>query len=475
MLIDVLVALSLATLFIAAYGDMVGRSRSVLEQVRSRNDVLEVFSDHREEFARLMPYESRSETYLSARHATTTIYAQARWYGNDRIQTDIRIGDGHATTTFVLVRAYPFEHPDDSAGTPICSVDFSVTPAIGTYEFIHGYHVSQPRDMGDQIVVTPVSLPIPPSIPLTDIEVRDDIVYISTDSSHASDPDLFVVDIHAPRDPFLISGLNTGPGLASIAVAGTHVYGVATSRVSQLHIVDMSDMTHPFIQTHYRLPLPEASSTPPLGSAISYDRGMIYLGTEKWEGEEFSRIDVSDPLHPLYRGGVAIDTKVNDIVVRGDRAYVATSDQFSLRSIDLSDPSHLHIVDSFDASGWQRQEGKSLAYFEDMLNLGRTSGGFNIRQDHELFSWASATGTIDSPQASVDISGGVYGVIRDRSRLIVATRQLGAEIQIYEHRLATTTMASVSLPVPPQSMTCDGSNIYVLAMNSPVLYILSFK
>jgi hypothetical protein len=76
---------------------------------------------------------------------------------------------------------------------------------------------------------------------------------------------------------------------------------------------------------------------------------------------------------------------------------------------------------------------------------------------------------------SVDILGGVYGIIADRSYFYIATRQLGNELQIYNHDLSTTTSKKISLPATPQMMTCDGDNLYVLAATAPVIYQISFK
>lgn len=155
--------------------------------------------------------------------------------------------------------------------------------------------------------------------------------------------------------------------------------------------------------------------------------------------------------------------------------YVAASDQHQLRAIGLHDEHNPLIVDTFDPSGWQRQEGKTINYFEDEKTFGRTSGGFNIKQDAELFYWSATTSTISLPTRLGDIPGGVYGLVQDRSFVFALTRQTGSELQIYDKQISTSTALSVALPTTPQVMTCDGDAIYVVAMNTPIIYKISFK
>lgn len=474
LLADVLIALSLATLFIVTYTDIMNRSRIVYERARNREDLLDVFVAHRDEYADLMPYGSRTGTVISPGNATTSIVARAHWYGNDRIETRIRLANAMIDTDFVSIRSYPFADMQDAAGTPLCTPDFSAPYKVGSYQFFHPA-TSSPMGLRDRIHITPIPLPVPGTIVLTDLEIRDGVAFISTDSARASDPDIFIIDISDPGRAEVVSGINTGPGIAGIAIAGDYVYAVATSRVGQLQIIHIPELRRLSIVANYRLPPPEASSTLPIGSSIFYQNGRIYLGTEKWDGDEFSIIDVGDPARLIYLGGINTDSKINDIVVRDTSAYIAASDQFQLRRVDISDERSPRTIDAFDPSGWERQEGKSLAYFEDNLMLGRTTGGFNIRKDHELFRWFQATSTLSNLPGSIDHPGGIYGIVPDRPYVFLATRQSGGEFQILDHSLSTTTALVIPLPVPAQSMTCDGDSIYVLGMGSSIIYKISFK
>ena len=478
-LVDILIAMALGVLFIALITQSSASSRDIFEFAKERSRLMDVYEAHVGEFEGMMPYESRSSSVPADgwKYATTTISAYAHWYGNDRIQTDITIGP----ITFNTIHAYPFSNVNDARGTPLCSVDFSNKNTVGSYGFLHKIFFStstNPQMLNAEI--TPISLPVDPLLPLTDFQVRNGRAYISTDSTKAVDPDILIFDIQDTHNVVLTASMNTGPGISAIALAGDKIFAAVTSKVAQLQIIGISEPDSLRIDSSYKLPLPQASTTPALGSTIFYDRDKVYLGTEKWDGEEFAVIDVSDPLHPVQIGGLEIGSKVTELYARNDIAYVTASGEKQLLVIDVHDPTNPILLDSFSPSGWERQEGKTVSFFEDSLGFGRTSGGFNIKQDHELFGWNLAqnlnySGPNLPPASSTDISGGVYGIIADRSFIYAATRQSSRELQIFEHNLSTTTARAISLPVPPKAMTCDGDSIYVLGSTAPIIYEIKFK
>ncbi len=504
-LVDIILALTLATLFVVIITQSSRNLRDVFESARERNRLLDVYEQHASEFEDLMPYESRVITFDADgwNTSTTTIGAIARWYGNDRIQTDVTISTESPGTfatsttgysrhiTFDVIRNFSFTNINNFAGTPLCSVDFTNKEVVGSYSFQRDLNLintstflslKSPQSLVPTI--TPITLPVNPLLPLTDIEARNGVVYISSDSPLASDPDLFIIDIKDPKHAQIISSINTGPGIASITLAGNRVFAAAASTATQLHVIRLDGLNLPILEKKYQLPLPYATATPPLASSIFYNKNHVFIGTTKWDGNEFSIIDVSNPVGSVQISGLETGSQINDIFVRDNIAYITGSDQQQLSVVNIHNLSNPSLLASFSPSGWQRQEGKALSFFEDSLNMTRTSGGFNIKQDHELFSWATTSlaelnsGIVPSDSfapKSVDISGGAYGVVTDRSYIYVATRQLNKEFQIFDQNLSTTTAKTFSLPALPQTMTCDGDYLYILANNAPVIYQILFK
>ncbi len=448
-LIDILVALALSSLFILLISDNSLEASSIFFHAKSRNKLL--------------------LDYIANQNLTTV---SIKPYGDDRIEQNIFLTDKDSASSSILftkVKELTASNIEDAAGTPICSVDYFNHSVVGSYEFL-SYSIST-----SSIKITPISLPIDPLLPITDFQIRNGVAYISTDSTIVSDPDILVIDIKDISKPKLLSSINIGPGIQAIALAGNHLFGAATSASAQLHIIRIDSLDSLVLEKKFKLSLPFATATPAFGSSIFYNKGNIFLGTEKWDGEEFNIINVSNPSVPNKIGGLETNTKINDIWVQDNLAYLAGSDQGQLRLVDVSNPNKPVQINSFSPSGWNRQEGRAISLFENNLNFGRTSGGYNITNALEAFHFGTSSILNFSKYSGIDVSGGVYGIVSDRSHVYLATRQINKEFQIYDGEYSTSSTLAFSLPVAPQRMTCDGNYIYVLAGTAPVIYQISFK
>ncbi|MFA6295559.1 MAG: hypothetical protein WC666_04035 [Candidatus Paceibacterota bacterium] len=463
-LFDILIAISLAIIFITIMTSISIDSQKLFEYAKERSFLLDA-------------YESGESVTVN------------RLYGNDMVQKDFEIISTSSmpnsnfssssnfrniwnTLEFTHVLARPSSNLTKSIGTPLCSVDFLSKDA-------------------DSTNIVPITIPVNPLLPLTDLEVRNGIAYISTDSSTASDPDLLIVDIRNTDSPVILSSINTGPGITSIALVGKRIYVAVPSTVAELHIIRLDGLMNLILEEKFKLPLPYATATPPLASSIFYSNSNIYLGTEKWDGEELNIIDVSNPLQPVKISGFEIGSKVQDIFIHDNLAYIASGNQGQLITVDISDSVNPIITNIFSPSGWSRQEGKASSVFENIFNFGRNSGGYNIASDHEVFTWQtnpfiglstsssisidSTSSTISTAPTSIDIPGGVYGITADRSNIYLATRQINKEFQIFDHSLTASSSKAYSLPIAPQMMTCDGNHLYILAHTAAVIYDITFN
>ncbi len=310
----------------------------------------------------------------------------------------------------------------------------------------------------------------------TDIEARNSIAYVTADSASQSLSDIFIIDAKDFNNSTIISSLNTGPGLSSIAVAGPYLYVANTGTLSQLQIIDIHDRVSPRIVSQLKLSLPEASTTPPRASSVFYRNGYVYLGTNKWDGPEFYSIDVTDPLLPKIVGSFETNTLVNDIYVYDDRAYLATSDEKQMRVIDTKDKSNLILVNSFTSSGWQTQQGKVIEYFENTMGFGRTVGGINQISNHEafMFSTSNATSSVMPVEYSKDIPGGVYGFLIRNPYIYLLTHALGEEFQVWNTDF-TSKIYSKSLGNMSVAMSCDWSNIFFATGDEKAIAVLKLK
>ena len=298
----------------------------------------------------------------------------------------------------------------------------------------------------------------------TDLEVRNGIIYLSADASSGASHDFFIVDTRDSSNPVVISSLNTGPGISALEVAGPYVFAAQASSVNQLQIIDIHDRSLPKLISQVKLPLPTPTTTASFATAIFYSKGFVYIGTAKWNGPEFAVIDVSNPYDPIVVGGFETGTQINDIYVRGDRVYLATSDIQQMRVLDVSDKNNPALVDSFSSSGWQTQAGKVFDFFEGKLGFGRTVGGFNVTSNHEAFFFDTDV-DFDVAEISSDIPGGVYGILSRPGLIFLATHSQQNEFQVWNASL-TQNIFNIPLGINPLRMSCDGLNLFFATGNS---------
>lgn len=315
---------------------------------------------------------------------------------------------------------------------------------------------------------TSVTLPIASTNSITDMSVKDGFAYISTNSSKSTDPDLFIFDLSDIQNPKLISSLNTGPGLAALVVAGPYVFAANESSVNQLQIVDIHDRSHPLIIAQAKIPLDIASSTRPDATAIFYDKGYVYLGTEKGDSPELTVWSVADPINPQLTGSYEIGNKVESILVEDTRAYVASSGVNQLMIFDIFDQAHPTLVTISSPSGWQTQSGQALDLFEGNLVLGRDTGGFNNTFNPEFILYDAQTINM---QSSSDEPGGIYGIIARPPHYIVLTHNLTGQLRS-DDGFGSTSVA-YNIPGVPAAMSCDWGNIYVASNNGPYITLIN--
>ncbi len=302
----------------------------------------------------------------------------------------------------------------------------------------------------------------------TDIEVRNGIIYLTTDSSILSAPDFYIIDARDPASSSIISSIHTSPGLSSLEIAGHYAYLANQSTVSQMQILDIENRENPILISTLKLPLPTASTTAPWAESIFYYKNKIYLGTRKWNGREFAIIDVSNPYLPNYLGGFETDTLVNDIYVKGNLAYLATANEEQMIVLNISDHTNIIEIDSFSPSGYETQEGKSLSFFQDSYAFSRTVGGFNNINNHELFLFSS------SSQYSRDIPGGVYDTLIRPPNIYISTKSPGKELQILDQTLENKILDR-ALGFLPNAFTCDRNTFYFATGDSHGIGIMKIK
>ena len=477
MLVDVVMGLSLSILFIFVITQFIDSTEQIFKQAKIKNYLMNVFVLNMSYFDSIDENQSQkivisqSDPGYDLHIGDVVIEANSYPWNNDlqEVFFDIYLSAGGLHQYFpVLRKTYANHKTINKISNDICSADIGSNNIVGDFSYINDiFNRNIMLDVKFQVSSsTMIVLPTNPLLPPTDFEIHDDKAIVSIDSNVSSDPDILLFDISTKDNPKLKSSINTGPGITSFFTSRNYIYAAAASTASQLHIINIkSDLSFSLI-SKYQLPLPYATATPPFGTAIIADSDKVYLGTSKWDGEEFNIINIQDPMHPNVMGTYEIGSKVENIMIRDNLAYIANAGQEQLLILDISDPSNIHKISSFSPSGYSRQEGKTLSYFNGQTYFGRTSGGFDIDSDHELFSLPKYN--------SMNFSGGIYGLVPYRTHILAITRRGGSEIAILRNDFSSTTLANISLPILPQAVFCKDKNVYILSHNTPVIYSLRF-
>ncbi len=474
-LLDVLIALSLAAVFSSLLASMSILSRNLIEKGKNKSIAI-------------AEYIQASTTSDFTAKSTSTLY------GNDYIENIISIkekGIEENLSTSSIIDFYNIRAIDvngnqnkhqneelyldlfDFKSEPICTIDFDKTSTLGSYT--HTQKKKDNRFSLDYPIIDKINLPLSNNQTITAFEIRNNVLFISTDSVTASDPDFYIIDITDRVKPIIKAQLNTGPGLSDFVLVGKYIFASARSIAYQLHTLYRPQGFTLELVDRYRLMTPNASTSPPYTSTIAYKDKKLFIGTEKWAGSEFVILDISDLNNKIETGYLDINNKINHISLFGDKAYISSAGEGQFRRVNIVDTANPYIEETFSPSGWNRQEGKISSIFEDQMVFARTNGGFNIVNDKEIFSWP-AINTLDFDQSkNLDIPGGVYGIIQDRYHIYSVSRRENNEIIIFDRdEDQFVSPLIVHIADQPHSMSCDGRNIYVLAYNKPVLYVLSF-
>jgi LVIVD repeat len=306
--------------------------------------------------------------------------------------------------------------------------------------------------------------------PATDIDARGGKIYLAANGSIASMEDFFAVDAGDPDRPVKLKGLNTGPGLNALQVAGDYAFAANSSINGQLQIIKISDPANPTVMLNVKF---MDAGSGGVGNSIFYGGNRVYVGTLKNSGPEFYVYDAANPLAPRFLGEFEIGSQVNKIYAFGDYAYLATADADRLLILNVSDPARIFEAGSFSDVGGTAQSGESLATLGGRMVLGR-AGGLPNAHIPELYlldvSRPESVVNLDSADANMSVND----IFLRGGMAFLATNKSGRELQIYgvsSGRLQS--LSSAPLSGAAVSIDCDGEIFFLATDGDPALQIVS--
>lgn len=201
----------------------------------------------------------------------------------------------------------------------------------------------------------------------TGVDVLKQYVVVSLMGDDITAPDLAMGRIDGDRVRN-VRTLDTGvAGINAIDAAGGFIFAAQRDSARQ---VSVTALTSRGLEMVASTTLPGVAGQYPEGWSVFYYNERLYVGTKRTAGHEFHIFDVSQPQNPVWLGSKEINHNVNAIVVKENRAFLATSGNVrDLIVLDVSDPASIVKIAELDVTGGE--DGKSVAVMGSVLYLGR--------------------------------------------------------------------------------------------------------
>lgn len=311
------------------------------------------------------------------------------------------------------------------------------------------------------------SVDLGPGNSATDLDVKNKIVYMTSEASASGKPDFWIVDATNGASPVILSSINTGPGLLTIDVSGNYAYAGNNGTAGQLQVIDITNPSNPILIASSTLP--GVSGAGAVGNAIFYVNSKVYIATKNASGPEFHIYNVTIPSAPVHLGSRELGNDINDIFVSGNYAYLANTHSNEIRTWDVSDPANITEVSSYDPAG--AAGGKSVYVLNNRAYLGRlTSAAGN--ELHVI--------DVTSPSAllnlgSKEINSDVNDIVARDFLAFLAASDPNQEFQVWNiSDPANITLCSVfNFPQNGTGIDFEDNLIYVSVRSNDALRIIT--
>ncbi|OGY72550.1 MAG: hypothetical protein A3H61_01780 [Candidatus Jacksonbacteria bacterium RIFCSPLOWO2_02_FULL_44_20] len=178
----------------------------------------------------------------------------------------------------------------------------------------------------------------------------------------------------------------------------------------------------PALETSYDLTTSNSGNGGANALSIAFANNYVYLGRAKSGGKEFYIFDVSNPAIPNMVGSRDLNGDPNDIVISGNYAYIASTDNSEeLQILDVSDPSAIQnagkitVVDLTALnSGNNSANAIALTVSGTYLYMARAAGDpfliFDLSNPANPGNPIGRTATVTGSPTDVQIAGN-YGYL----------------------------------------------------------------
>ena len=293
----------------------------------------------------------------------------------------------------------------------------------------------------------------------TDLDVRNKIVYLTSEASAVAKPDFFIVDATNSQAPSIISSLNIGEGLKSVDTAGNYAYAVGKDDDKAFVVIDISNLSAPVEVASLDLP-GDANAL-----AIFYRNSYVYVGRADGAPQEFLIIDVSNPLSPSLVSGLSgVGGEINDIYVFNNRAYLGTEDNSQgMIVVDVSNPVSPSIMGSINVG-------------DDVYGIyPKSENNVLVGEKTKFYIINASVASAMTISGSTLIGNRTRDIVSAGSLAFLATENPNAEFQIFDISNPASPLLWESFNFPQTATGIDYENnlVYVSVKSNDGLRIIT--
>ncbi len=299
-----------------------------------------------------------------------------------------------------------------------------------------------------------------------DVATIDGTPYAFVTTTNTSQThDLWVVDVSDIESPEVVSSLETGgvtntAGLTDVTVVvngdTAFAYVIQNNGINQLQAIDVSDpesLDAGDIKNTISLAaygVATGGSNDPIPKVLTYYDGRLYIGMQTTGGPELLIFNVEgSPPSPTFVGSIAnsFNHSINDIVVRGNYAYLAIKPGSSAQTtkelmvIDVSGSTPVNTGYGYNASSTANDtEGAtSLFIMGSKLYMGRERVSNALEKDLYVFNIADPTWprVLKTKRLGISTGGGlgtprVLDILVQGKLGFFATTDTSKSFQVYD-------------------------------------------
>ncbi len=296
----------------------------------------------------------------------------------------------------------------------------------------------------------------------TDVDVFGNTVYVSTQASSKSKPDIHAYNVSNPASPSLLNSLDVDAyALVSIDYNNDYVYGASTGVIPDLKVVDAHNPANLSLASEFNvITFVNAKSVLKINTTV-------YLGVQKSAvAGEFFAIDATNPLAPSQIDVFEINGDVNKISVKNNLAYIATSrDDRELFILNVANPADIKEAGYLNISG----SADANSVFVQNASLVFLGAG-------NVFYVLNATDPLHvSIIGSLDVGGIINDIYVAGNLAFLATSNSNKEFQVINvsNPASPTLYSSFNFPQVATGIDYENNIVYVSVRSNDGLRIIT--